>query len=190
MTSEKDLIVSLNKGDANALTLIYKKYWEMMYLAAFNVVKNEQISEDIVQDVFVKLWDKRTELKINTSLKSYLYTSTVYKVYDYFRKNKNRVTVELPENIFEAHQNLSPETKILYDELVVHLESIIDSLPSKCKTVFLLSRNEQLTNKEIAEKLNISQRTVEGHITKALSIIRNGLGVSISLEFVYLMLVK
>ncbi|WP_027127127.1 RNA polymerase sigma factor [Gelidibacter mesophilus] len=169
---ERDLIHRLNNNDESALASIYKEHWELMYFAAFNLVKNKQISEDIVQDVFVHIWKKRKGLEIKVSFKSYLYTSAIYKTYDYFRKNKSSITVELLENFNERIQTSNPETKLMDKELNEYLETVISELPEKCRIVFNLSRNENLSHKEIASKLNISPRTVEGHIAKALKILR------------------
>ncbi|GAA3643799.1 RNA polymerase sigma-70 factor [Flavivirga jejuensis] len=185
INNNKELIELLHQGNDEALSLIYKKYWQMMYLAAYNLVQDKAVCEDIVQDIFVNLWNKRDNLFINTSLKSYLYTSTIYKVYDFFRKNKKLIKVELLDDFSEKTQCFTPETKLLYEELIQHVDSVIEKLPVKCKTVFKLSREQGLTNKEIADKLHISKRTVEGHITKALSILRGSIGISLSLEFVF-----
>ena len=185
---EQELISRLNHGDESALATIYKDNWEVMYLAAYNLVKNKQISEDIVQDVFITIWKKREKLEIKVSLKSYLYTSTIYKTYDYFRKNKSAITVELIENFNERIQTSNPETKLMDKELTEYLETIIGELPEKCKIVFNLSRNEQLSHKEIAAQLNISTRTVEGHITKALKILRASLSSIATTSFVIFIL--
>ncbi|WP_163518206.1 RNA polymerase sigma factor [Gelidibacter japonicus] len=179
---ERELIQRLNNNDELALASIYNEYWEIMYLGAYNLVKNKQVSEDIVQDVFVNIWKKRGDLEIKVSLRSYLYTSTIYKTYDYFRKNKSAIRVDLLENFNERVQNSNPETKLMDKELQDYLEAVINELPEKCRVVYNLSRNEQLSHKEIAVKLNISTRTVEGHITKALKVLRKSLS-SISTIF-------
>lgn len=179
---ERELIQRLNNNDELALASIYNEYWEIMYLGAYNLVKNKQVSEDIVQDVFVNIWKKRGDLEIKVSLGSYLYTSTIYKTYDYFRKNKSAIRVDLLENFNERVQNSNPETKLMDKELQDYLEAVINELPEKCRVVYNLSRNEQLSHKEIAVKLNISTRTVEGHITKALKVLRKSLS-SISTIF-------
>lgn len=185
---ERDLIHRINNNDELALATIYNEYWEIMYLGAYNLVKNKQISEDIVQDVFVNIWKKRGDLEIKVSLKSYLYTSTIYKTYDYFRKNKSAIRVDLLENFNERVQSSNPETKLMDKELQDYLEAVINKLPEKCRVVYNLSRNEQLSHKEIADKLNISTRTVEGHITKALKVLRGSLN-SISTNLFILLIV-
>lgn len=182
--TDMDLVKRLQESDEEALTIIYKAYWEVMYLAAYNLVKDRSVCEDIVQEVFISLWQRRAKLQIKVSLKSYLYTSTVYKVYDHFSKNKKMAKEELFDNFENKIETSNPETKLMHEELIHLLDSIIDTLPDKCKEVYKLSRENMLSNKEIAEQLNISQRTVEGHISKALKILKESLGVAVSIEFI------
>ncbi|MCK0131683.1 RNA polymerase sigma-70 factor [Flavobacteriaceae bacterium F08102] len=181
VSEDQELLNLLHTGENNALTLVYNKYWKMMYLASYNLVKNKTVSEDIVQDIFVYLWNNRANLTIKTSLKNYLYTSTMYKVYDHFRKSKAQPSVELFENFHEKITHSTPETQFVYDELMAHIDALIEELPDRCKQVFRLSRDEQLSNKEIAAKLNISLRTVEGHISKALKHLKSSLIISLLL---------
>lgn len=182
--TDMDLVERLQNNEEVALTIIYKEYWEIMYLAAYNLVKDKSVCEDIVQEVFISLWQRRAKLEIKVSLKSYLYTSTVYKVYDHFNKNKKMLKGELFGNFENKIETSNPESKLMHQELVSYLDSIIDSLPTKCKEVYRLSRENMLTNKEIAEQLDISQRTVEGHISKALKILKESLGVAVTIEFI------
>ena len=182
--NDLDLVKRLQQNEEEALTIIYKEYWQIMYMAAYNLVKDRSICEDIVQEVFISLWQRREKLQIKTSLKSYLYTSTVYKVYDHFSKNKKMLKDELFDNFENKIEASNPETKLMHEELIRHLDAIVDSLPDKCREVYKLSRENMLSNKEIAEQLNISQRTVEGHISKALKILKESLGVAVSIEFI------
>ncbi len=182
--SDKELITRLNKNDEEALAILYKKYWETMYLAAYNLIKKKEVCEDIIQEIFINIWSKRGKLEIKVSLKSYLYTSTIYKVYDYFRKNSKVIKVELLENFDKRLQYSNPETKLIHNELIEHVNLAINELPEKCRIVFKLSREEQLSYKEIASKLNISVRTVEGHIAKAIKLLKSSLGNTVSLELI------
>ena len=184
ITDDKEILQRLYENDQEALTALYKAHWDGMYVSAYNLVKDKAVCEDIVQEVFIKIWNKRNHLDIKVSLKSYLYTSTIYKVYDYFRKNKNKIEVELLENFDKRLQFENPETDLIHKEFIAHVQGIINTLPNKCKEVFLLSREEQLSHKEIGEKLGISHKTVEGHVSKALKILRDALGHTFSIELV------
>jgi len=174
--SDEGLLQMFNNCDEKALALIYEKYWEIMFVAANNIIKDKAICEDLIQDVFVVLWSKRDTIYIKKSIKSYLYTSTVYKVYSYLRKNKNFITEEFLLEYNNKSVRLNPEGELIYKELVAHLDAIVETLTPKCKIVYKLSREGQLSHKEIAEKLSISQRTVESHISNALKVIRASLG--------------
>lgn len=173
--SENNLLLSLKKGDKKALTLIYDKYWKPLFIASYNILKNKEVCEEIIQDVFVDIWTRRSEIQIKVSLQSYLYACVRYKVFAEFRKNKT-IRVELFEDLNNRFQYATPETKVMYKELEMQIARAVDSLPEKCQKVYRLSRNEQLTHREIAQKLNISTKTVENHITNALKVLRASLG--------------
>ena len=175
-----DLIVSLKAGNKKALSALYDHYWKPLYLSSYNLLHDKETCEEIIQDVFIDLWNKRDRLQIQTSLKTYLFACVRYKVFAEFRKNKN-LRFELFENIEERLQNTTPETELIHKELRKQIRLVVDNLPDKCRTVYKLSRNERLTHKEIAQRLNISTKTVENHITIALNALRASLGITLLL---------
>lgn len=185
-TSDEKILARLNKNDEKALSILYERYWEKLFISAYNLVKKREVCEDIIQEIFINIWNKRGEIKIHTSLKSYLYTCVTYKVYDYFRKNNKVIEVQLFENIEKRIQDSTPESKLIFKELVAHINLHIDLLPEKSRIVFKLSRIEQLSHKEIAKKLNISTKTVEAHITNAIKILRTSLSTYASIELLLL----
>lgn len=170
------LIERLKKNDEFAFTSIYNTYWKLLLASAYNVLKNKELCEDIIQDVFISLWRNRKQIEIKVSLKSYLYACTRYQVYDKIRNNKLKFHIELFDGLDNRLKNTSPETKLIYKELVAQITDIVNSLPEKCRKVYLLSREQNFSHKEIAKELNISTKTVENHITKALAVLRNSLG--------------
>lgn len=180
--SDDILLKRLNAGDSNALSDIYNAYWRPLFLSSYGMLKSKEISEDIVQDVFLDIWRKRENLHITISLKAYLYACTRYKVYDHFRKNKDVLNVELFENLNNRAYQATPMTKLMHKELRQHIENVVATLPEKCRQIYVLSRDEQLSHKEISEKLNISTKTVENHITKALKKLKSSMGEVLSLE--------
>lgn len=178
---EDEIIERLKNDDKKGLTLVYDAYWKSLFISSYNLLKNKELCEEIVQDVFVDLWNNRKKIEIKISLHSYLYACTRYKVFEQFRKQKI-VTVDLYEDLENRSQYSTPETKILHEELVSQIEAVVSKLPEKCKNVYILSRYEQLSHKEIALKLSISTKTVENHITFALKALRSSLGLIISVE--------
>jgi len=173
--SDKEIIQGLKQGDKRALTMLYNDYWKVLYISSYNLLKDKEVCEEIIQDVFIDLWNKRKELEIKVSFKSYLYACVRYKVFAQYRSNKI-LRVELFEELDKRMQYATPETKMMHKELKQHIKVVVETLPDKCKKVYKLSRNEQLSHREIAEQLGISIKTVENHITNALRVLRISLG--------------
>ncbi|WP_300979126.1 RNA polymerase sigma-70 factor [Flavobacterium sp.] len=178
------LIKRLRNGDKQALTDMYNEYWQLLFVSSFNVIKDKELCEDIIQDIFMNLWNNREKLEINISLKGYLYACARYQVFHQLKKNKDKLHVEFLDDLDKRFQHSTPETQMIHDELVQQISFIIDTLPEKCQLVYKLSRDEQLSHKEIAERLEISTKTVENHITKALHVIRLSMGSTTSIAMV------
>lgn len=158
-----------------------------MAIAAFKVLNDKAAAEDIVQDIFLDLWRKRHELSIeNTS--SYLFSAVKYRVLNYIRKNKVPMT---DLDFVDKFNTLnSTEEFIDFKELRQTLDDAISDLPDQCRKVFTMSRFDHMSNKEIAEKLNLSLRTVENHISLALRKLRPKLKDSLYLLFIMAQLMK
>ena len=182
--NELELLYLLRNGDEKAFRKLYDLYWEKLFISAYNKLKDRELCEDILQEVFIGLWNKRNTLIIQTSLQNYLYASVTYKVYDVFRKNHDFLKNELLEKFEQRIQDANPETLLMHQELIYQIEMAIDALPEKSRIVFKLSREEQLSYIEIAEKLNISVKTVEAHISKSLRLLRNSLGTNLSIGLI------
>lgn len=180
------IINRLKKGDKFVLSELYDSYWKPLFISAYNILKNKQLCEDIIQDVFIALWNNRNKLDIKISIQSYLYACVRYKVFSEFKKNKFK-NVEIFEDLNQRFQYSTPETKIMHKELVAQIEAIVTTLPKRCQEVYRLSRDKQLSHKEIAESLHISTKTVENHITYALKILKTNLGNALGLELLYLL---
>ncbi|MDP9075972.1 MAG: RNA polymerase sigma-70 factor [Bacteroidota bacterium] len=180
---DSELIDRLKHDDDIALSIIYKKYWQMLYVSAHNILKDQQACEDIIQELFIKLWNNRHAVEINVSLKAYLYASIRYEVYRQIKSGA--VRDDIYDNLLERLQ--TPETyhNIEYKELIGQINSVVNQLPEKCREVYKLSREEQLSHKQIAERLNISPKTVENQITKALRYLRTSLTTTLIAAIVY-----
>ena len=161
----------LVNGDKKALSFLYQKYYAQVYHFASLYVDNEDDVTDIVQDIYLKIWLNREKVDPKKDFSNYLFIVTRNHIFNLKRQINNKFTFivaldVLDESIESADQDLeAQELKIIIDET-------IKSLPDRQKEVFLLSRKHSLTNKEISSKLQISVKTVENHMTKALSALR------------------
>ena len=162
---------------------LFNNHYTELCRKAYRIVNNKEISEDIVQDVFFKLWDKKEKIDIKTSLKAYLNRMVFNESISFLRKNKE--TFEFSDVIEQTETNPEPENKIEQEELKSIINSAINELPPRCKTIFLLSRIEALTYKQIAEQLEISVKTVENQMGKALKTLRKTLKYDYLLFVIY-----
>ncbi|WPU97530.1 RNA polymerase sigma-70 factor [Mucilaginibacter sp. cycad4] len=187
--SDMQLIGRLKADDEAALTMIYRRYWASLFKAAYNILKDRQACEDIIQELFIKLWDCRAEVEITISLKAYLYASVRYGVYRQIRTG-TPVRSEIFDDLIERLHTPATHNSIEHKELLLQINQVIDTLPEKCREVYKLSREECLSHKEIALQLNISTKTVENHLTKALRQLRGSLGSAFILEALMFLLDK
>lgn len=161
---------------------LYSEHWEALYSRAFSVLTNTTLATDIVQDVWVDFWERRDEIE-NINIEGYLFNSLRFRIFKEFRKQKYENKLVQDFILLANEYNITDED-IDYNETLDRLYEVIDSFPCRCKEIFLMSRFKGLKNKEIAEKLGISQRTVETHISKALKILRHHITPSIALFFI------
>lgn len=145
-------------------------YYHQLCLYADGLIRNIFAAEDIVQNVFVRLWVQRAKLTINQSLKSFLYKSVYNEFIDQYRKNQLLTTVE--KTYFEVlNAFVMDDNSETFELMLSVINKEIEKLPPKCKEIFILSKKEGLTNKEISEYLKISVKAVEAQITKAFSLL-------------------
>ncbi len=171
--SDTYLFKQVKKGRPQALAVLFEKYYEPLCNFAFLFLKDEKITEEIVDDVFINIWRKRDELRIHSNLKAYLYQSTRNGVISYFRKNNPEMeSVEKTENLKNPLPSVSPETLMIRKEIASKVTDLLEKLPAQAGLVFRMHKMDGLKYKEIAEILNISVKTVENHMGRALKIFR------------------
>lgn len=169
--SDKELHDRMKSGSVNAYTTLFEQYWESLYAISVHITKDREVAKDVVQEVFLSFWENR-RIKTIDNLGGYLSRATKFASLKLLRDDK---TI-LHQSIDEASELASSEDSGMdAKELEEQLSQAIARLPVRCREVFVLSREEQLTNKEIAERLNLSQRTVETHISNALKELRSKL---------------
>ncbi|UKT63123.1 RNA polymerase sigma-70 factor [Pedobacter mucosus] len=166
----KDLIALIKKGNTATFTAFYKSYYQKLLLTSDKYVKDIHVAEENVQDVFLKIWENPEGLNNVVSLKSYLYRSVINASINYLNRQKN-----IEQHHLKLASELTEEYLMELDEeheMIVLLRFEIEKLPNQCKKVFKLSRFENLKYKEIAFRLNLSEKTVENHIGTALKTLR------------------
>ena len=164
---ENDDLLLLQKIDGQRfIEFLFKKYYSPLCRLAKRLVGDAEAAEDVVQDVFFKLWQDRESREISTSVKAYLYRAVSNKALNYLEKHKKLTpleTAELPEPTF-----LPSENSLQTQELEAKIAEALEALPPACKAVFVLSRYEEMSYREIADALQIAPKTVENQLGKAL----------------------
>ncbi|MCI0921908.1 RNA polymerase sigma factor [Sphingobacterium rhinopitheci] len=167
------ILERIANGDERAFAILYDFFAEDLIRHILSKVANKQVAEDILHDLFLTLWRNRLRLTDIESLPAYLYSSCRYLILAYYRKQlKEGNSIDLHE-LDILDDSVSLEDRIHYRYVIDIVSNEIENLPVKCREIFKLSRSEYLSNREIAERMNISVSTVEKHINKAISRLRN-----------------
>ena len=164
------LLTQLSKGSNDAFETMYRRYWRELYDEAYARLRNAQQSEDIVQDIFVSIWTRRTELKI-ANLSAYLHTAVRFSVFSYVSREMTGTAFFEPFHlILNAHT--SADDCLLRKDMADLIRLYAETLPVKRKEIFLLHLSESVTTREMALRLHISQKTVQNQLGKALQGLR------------------
>lgn len=170
---ETELLIKLKQGDQYAFEQLYFLHSKLLYNNILHLVKEREVAEELLQDLYLKIWENRINLDPGKSFKAYLFTIARNMVYDYFRKvslNK-RMIVKMMINVKESYSNI--EDIISFKESSASLKDAIDTLPAQSKKVYILSKLEGKSHEEISIDLGISVSTVNNHIVKANRIVRS-----------------
>ncbi|WP_443936811.1 RNA polymerase sigma factor [Pedobacter sp. MW01-1-1] len=172
-TDDQNLLNQMKNDDDLAFHLLYDKYWEQVYNAAFKRLKDADYAKDITQDIFLQLWYRRHDLQI-ISVPAYLYTAVRNNVFKWMEKEQ-RFT-EIPDFLnLITQEGDQADVEILRKEFMLKYEKLVHVLPSAQQTIFKLRFDEDLSTKEIAEKLAISRKTVQNQLGKSLNQLRESL---------------
>lgn len=172
--TDVELIALLREGDHAAFEELHGRHFQTLFRVAWNVLKDREACMDVVQEVFVWFWEHRERHQVR-SIKAYLLMAVKYQVANSIRSGKVRESFFDRVGVQQLKYSLNAESTEL-QELKAFIKNIIDLLPDRCREVYQLSREEQLTNREIAQKMDISEKTVESQLTKALKTLRTQLG--------------
>lgn len=172
---DTELLDEIKAGNKTAFNELFNRYWKKLLAISYNYTKDQSAAEETVQEVFIGLWNRRTDLNIQ-SLEPYLATAVKFSVLAALHKQKRRE--ELALNNYHINPVTLAEEEIYARFLQEQVDGIVERLPEKCRLVFKYSRNEGLSIPEIADEMNISTKTVEAHLGKALKTIRKDLNKS------------
>lgn len=172
--TEKDLILynRIKEGNKFAFNTVFEKYYADLCEFSFLMIKNKQLAEEVVSDVLANIWIKKDTIEIKQSLRAYLYKSTRNMTITYIRKKKKNTFNIEDGNDFNLTSVSNPESDIIQKEEVESIENILNIIPERSRMVFRMHRIDKLKYREISEILEISQKTVEKHMGKAIKILR------------------
>jgi RNA polymerase sigma-70 factor (ECF subfamily) len=168
MKSEKLLLNRIKEGDQQALETLYEKYYTRLCDFAFQYVRSFDLTEEVVSDVFFKVWQKRDTLTLTGNFKAYLYTAVRHQALDLLKKEQRPLDSldALPRET--ASSEYQPDEELLFKEFKNHIEGLINTLPPRRKLIFKMSRLEGFTYREIADILSISIHTVQNQMVEAV----------------------
>lgn len=167
------LFLLIKKRDNEAFAVVYQKYHAYLYTLSFRYLKSRELAEDTVQHVFVKLWEKAKDIEIEINLKNFLYTMTKNHILNQFRDNREVISL----NYMNEQKEIAEEDEFfkLMDEIQMSglLRKGIENLPPQKREICELKISGNITNQEIAEKMNISVHTVKSHYQESIKMLRN-----------------
>jgi RNA polymerase sigma-70 factor (ECF subfamily) len=172
---ELHLKTGLNSQNKVIFDFVFQYYYSGLCTYAETIVKNQEVAEDIVQELFVKLWVKAKEISIKGSLKNYLFTSIRNRCFDFLKHQTVKSKLTQLNQYSGDVDEFTPENWLVESEIKDIIEQSIEKLAPRCQEIFRLSRFQGLKNQEIADKLGLSKRTVEIQITNALKTLRKDL---------------
>lgn len=173
-SENEHLITSLQQGSEEAFTVIYRRYWYKMFLVAYRKLQDKAAAEEIIQDIFLRLWKERNTAKIN-NLDYYLFTAVRYEVISQIRSNVSRGTYAGSASDFDSLSECNTENQMALKELLSQIEKGLHDLPEKSGEIFRLYKLENWSINRIATHFGLSEKAVEYHITKATKSVRNHL---------------
>ncbi len=186
LDTEQSYLVDIRPGNRAAFEAVFRTYYEDLSRYAFSILKRREESEDLVQQVFVNFWEKREQTIISGSLKSYLFRSVHNQSLNLIKHEKVKANYVEHSQYFNTKYHSEVEEELEGKELEGKIAEAIDTLPNQCRKIFIMNRMESLKYKEIADQLDISIKTVENQIGKALKVLRGSLASYLSVILMWI----
>lgn len=169
--TDEELVVLITQDNVKAFQLLYNRYWKKMLAKAYTQLQSHTIAEEVVQDAFINFWKRRHKIELKYSFHTYIASVVKYEVMTQLAK-KNKEHLYMDDLSLPVVEDHSTQHWLDFDEFKLQMDNFIHLLPDKCQLVFKLSREHGLSDKQISENLDISRKTVEAHISKALKTLR------------------
>ena len=187
MKSDETIIAQIQAGNISTFNTLFHVVYIQLYVHCRKFIYDPEIAKDLLQNVFLRFWEKREEIDIHTSLNAYLHRSVQNECLNYIRTMKTTAIIENNDSgqKTEIAGDANPHSELTMLEIEQIMENTIEQLPDQCKSIFRLSRIDGLRNQEIADQLAISVRTVETQIYRALKILKNNLKDYLASEQIY-----
>ncbi len=179
--NDLELINLLKGGDKDAYTQIFFRYNRLLYVHAYKMLGDKEEARDVVQEIFASLWEKKSTIELKSNLPGFLYTSTRNKILDLFSHQAVASKYVLANQAMSSQTEDKTDFLVRTNELSAIIEKEIAFLPAKMQEIFNLSRKDNLSHKEIAEKLHLTEKTVKNQVNNALKILRGRLKLLIYL---------
>jgi RNA polymerase sigma-70 factor (ECF subfamily) len=187
---DKEIVLQLKAGNSDAFEKVFFSFSERLYYFAMKYLRNQHDAEELVQEVFVKLWENRNNLNEDLSFSGYLYTIARNTIFNQNRKKVNEQAYhDYVKNIIQ-NSSTKTEDDLIYADIKALVDKLVDELPPQRKLVYKMSRDNGMSYREIAEKLSLSERTVESHIRLALKTITEVINKNFMLPILILFLAE
>ena len=187
---EREVLGQIAEGDESAFCRLFNEHWQNIYGVAYMLTKSAPMAEDMVQEIFMKLWMKRAYLPAVENFRNYLFIAARNHIFNELKKRSTDII--FTDHLLEYFHNTkeTPERKLLLKETEQRIGGIIDRLPEQQKMIYRLSREEGLSRNEMAERLGIAPNTVRNHLARALEMIRHELQRDVNGLLLCIFLVK
>ena len=170
--TDQQLLSLLQNSDENAFTELYNRYWDKLLVRGLTQLNSLEDMEELLHDIFVKLWNRRATLDIKYSFHTYIAAMLKYEILRLLTERRKKPSIESTNTYGDKAAEDSTSKLLDFKDLQQQLEASVRQLPDKCQLVFRMSREQGLSQKQIAHALNITPKTVENHINRALRILR------------------
>lgn len=165
---DKKVVELLRVGDIEAFEKVFFTFADRLYYFAFRYLRNQHDAEEIVQDVFVKLWENRAKLNEQLSFSGYIFTIARNTIFNQNRKKVNEQAYQEYVKVFLDNSTSKTEDDLIYSDIKAIVDKVVEDLPPQRKLIYKMSREKGLSYREIAQELGLSERTIEAHIRLAL----------------------